>query len=150
MDKGRFIMPENFLIELLNHPVFFIVVAFGVFFFFILKMLLPFLKDLNLKIVEKIDGNSASIKELIVDVKKIDDDNQKQQYQINDLIVDIQKQIIYNTEISIAERIYASVKYLNSGGNGETNKYIEKNIKPMNEELYKMIETIIKEKKNAT
>ena len=46
--------------------------------------------------------------------------------------------------ISIADRIYAAIHYLQSRANGETKKYIDENIKYNNEDLYKTIEDIIK------
>jgi hypothetical protein len=109
-------------------------------------MILPTLKDFNLRIIDKIDNNQEKIEELIVDVKKIDKDNCLQQTRINSLLADMQKSIIYNDNVSLLERIECSIMYKKSGFIGETNKYIENEIKKGNEGFSSFVEKMINEK----
>ena len=54
--------------------------------------------------------------------------------------VDVCKGNIFTTEMPLGERMASAIKYLNSGGNGETKKYINLKLKPKNKQMYEELE----------
>jgi hypothetical protein len=57
--------------------------------------------------------------------------------------LDVCKNNIYTVKMPIGERMASAIRYVRSGGNGETRKYIEAEIKPQNPELYAELEKLI-------
>lgn len=61
--------------------------------------------------------------------------------------VDVCKGNIFTTEMPLGERMASAIKYLNSGGNGETKKYINLKLKPKNKQMYEELEKLMNENK---
>ena len=86
---------------------------------------------------EQMELMAKSIKKLTDKVNHLDDS-------LKDVSLEVLKNSIYAVERPIEERIWAAVKFIHKGGNGDTKKYIMAELRPGNEQLYDQIEKIMR------
>jgi hypothetical protein len=142
-------MPENFLIKLIDHPMLFITVGTGVLVFFLVKTVMPQLKELNLGLNKKLDDQGAKLDRVINDVEALKTSDAKQREQIEDIQFNQQRKTIFDGRVPISDRVAAAIRYSRNGGNSETGKFIAEKLRPENKELFRTLEAVIGTKEDG-
>ena len=123
----------SWLQSFVHSPLALFILMFSVVIIFFIWKGMPFMKDLKWgihKSLEKIEDEVKDIKEKVSGYEDA----------LQNIMKDCLRMTIYQCDLSIPERLLASRRYFDIGGNGETKKYVQETLIPGNEELWESIQ----------
>jgi hypothetical protein len=136
-------MPDlSFLSEFVHTPVSLVILMVGGIIIVFIWKGLPYLKYIKLDMFDKLDSINKKIVDTTATINSIKEVNDKQEVKLDNIIKDTLRIIIYQDTLSISERLLAARRYLEIGGNGPTQKYVEENLIKGNEELWNSIQRL--------